>query len=241
MLTWRRSTSSSRRSKSWASEALAAAGRLALLVLIAAPLPASAAGAPPALDEAVQRLETTYQGIRDLQASFQQASFNRTLNQTLEAKGTLFLKKPGKLRWEYTAPTPQQIVSDGAKLWVYTPELKQVNVADAPSALAGPAGSFLQGLGQVREHFQPRFLNPAQPIDGDGLLVLDLTPREPQPMMARRVVSLDRASGLVRKAVVYDELGNTVTVRFLDVKVNPGLADKLFVFSPPPGVPVIKQ
>ncbi|HEV8675635.1 MAG TPA: outer membrane lipoprotein chaperone LolA [Methylomirabilota bacterium] len=241
MPTWRPSTSSSRHSKSWASEALAAARRLGLLVLLAVPGLVTAAGAPPALDEAVHRLEATYQGIRDLQASFQQASFNRTLNQTLEAKGTLYLKKPGKLRWEYTAPTPQEIVSDGKKLWVYTPELKQVNVTDAPSALAGPAGSFLQGLGQVREHFAVRFLNPAQPTDPDGLLVLDLTPKRSEPMLARLVLSVDRTSGLVRKAVVYDELGNTVTVRFLDMKVNPGLADKLFVFTPPPGVAVIKQ
>jgi outer membrane lipoprotein carrier protein len=202
---------------------------------------AGVAASPPTLDEAVQHLETTYKAVRDLKASFQQAAFNRTLNRTQEAKGTLFLKKPGKLRWEYTAPTPQEIVSDGQRLWVYTQELKQVNVSDAPGALVGPAGSFLQGLGQVREHFQARFLNPAQPADADGLLVLDLTPRKPEPLLARLVLSVDPKSGLVRKAVVYDQLENTVTVRFVDVALNAGLADTLFVFTPPPGVAVIKQ
>jgi outer membrane lipoprotein carrier protein len=200
-----------------------------------------AAASVPTLDEAVQRLEATYQGIRDLKAEFRQAAFNRTLNQTLEAKGTLYLKKPGKLRWEYTTPTPQQIVSDGTKLWVYTPELKQVNVAAAPQALAGPAGSFLQGLGQVREQFEVRFLNPARPTDADGLAVLDLTPRQAEPMLARLVLSVDLASGLVRKAVLYDPLGNEVRLAFLDVRVNRGLADTLFAFTPPPGVAVIAQ
>src|SRR5262245_39251546 len=182
------STSSSRPWKSWDSRPRRRLGRsLAVALLLAASSPATAAAAPPTLDEAVQQLEATYKAVRDLKASFQQAAFHRTLNQTQEAKGTLFLKKPGRLRWEYTAPTPQEIVSDGQRLWVYTPELKQVNVSDAPGALVGPAGSFLQGLGQVREHFQARFLNPAQPADADGLIVLDLTPRKPEPLLARLV------------------------------------------------------
>jgi outer membrane lipoprotein carrier protein len=231
------STSSSRPSKSSACRRRALAVRLFVLVSLALVPAAEAAG--PSLDEAVQRLEATYRGVRDLKADFQQAAFNRTLGQTLEAKGTLYLKKPGKLRWEYATPTPQQIVSDGAKLWVYTPELKQVNVTPAPQALAGPAGSFLHGLGQVREQFEVRFLNPAQPTDPDGLAVLDLTPKQPQPLLARLVLAVDPKSGLCRKAVIYDELGNTVTLRFLDVAVNPGLADTLFVFTPPPGVVVV--
>jgi outer membrane lipoprotein carrier protein len=196
-------------------------------------------GAVPTLDEAVQRLEGTYKGIRELKADFHQSAFNRTLSQTLEAKGTLYLRKPGKLRWEYTTPTPQEIVSDGKQLWVYTPELKQVNVSAAPQALAGPAGTFLQGLGQVREQFHVRFLNPAQPADADGLVVLDLTPKQPEPLLARLVLAVDPRSWLVKKAVLYDELGNTVTVRFGEVAVNPNLPDRLFVFTPPPGVTVV--
>ena len=192
-----------------------------------------------ALDDALERLEAAYRGVSDLRATFEQAAFNRTLNQTLEARGTLYLKKPGKLRWEYETPTPQEIVSDGDRLWVYTPELKQVNVAPAPRALAGPAGSFLHGLGQVREHFQPRFLNPAQPTDPDGLVVFDLTPMRREPLLARLIVAVDPESWLVRKAVLYDELGNSVTLRFLEVAVNPGLPDALFIFVPPPGVAVV--
>jgi outer membrane lipoprotein carrier protein len=199
------------------------------------------AWAAPSLEEAVTALEQAQRRVTDLKAPFRQASHNRTLNQTVEARGTLYLKKPGRLRWEYQTPTPQEVVSDGAKLWIYTPELKQVNVTAAPQALAGPAGSFLQGLGQVREHFHARFLNPAQPADADGLIVLDLTPRRPQPLLARLVVSVDPGSWLVRQAVVHDELANTVTVRFGEIVVNSGLADSLFIFVPPPGVAVVQH
>lgn len=202
---------------------------------------AAPATAAPTLDEAVNALEQAQRRVTDLKAPFRQAALNKALNQTVEARGTLYLKKPGRLRWEYQTPTPQEIVSDGTRLWIYTPELKQVNVSAAPAALVGPAGSFLQGLGQVREHFEPRFLNPAQPTDADGLVVLDLVPKRPQPLMTRLIVSVDPRTWLVRQAVIHDELGNTVTVRFGDTVVNSGLSDSLFVFVPPPGVAVVQH
>jgi outer membrane lipoprotein carrier protein len=211
------------------------------LILAALPGPGSRAAAAPTLDEVVSALEQAQRRVTDLKAPFRQAAHNKALNQTIDARGTLYLKKPGKLRWEYQTPTPQEIVSDGTRLWIYTPELKQVNVSAAPAALAGPAGSFLHGLGQVRAHFEARFLNPAQPTDAEGLVVLDLAPKRPQPLLARLILSVDPKSWLVRQAVVHDELGNTVTVRFGETVVNSGLADSLFVFVPPPGVAVVQQ
>ena len=222
-------------------------GRLRALCLTAAlasavlGAPESSAAAAPTLEEAVNALEQAQRRVNDLKAPFRQAAHNKALNQTIDAQGTLYLRKPGRLRWEYQTPTPQQIVSDGTRLWIYTPELKQVNVSAAPAALAGPAGSFLEGLGQVREHFQPRFLNPAQPTDAEGLIVLDLAPKQRQPLLARLVISVDPKSWLVRQAIVHDELGNTVTVRFGETTVNSGLSDALFVFVPPPGVAVVQH
>jgi outer membrane lipoprotein carrier protein len=212
-----------------------------MLALAAVLASGAVAIAAPTLDETVAALEQAQRRVTDLKAPFQQSAHNKMLNQTIDARGTLYLKKPGRLRWEYQTPTPQEIVSDGTRLWIYTPELKQVNVSAAPAALAGPAGSFLQGLGQVREHFDVRFLNPAQPTDAAGLVVLDLAPKRPQPLLARLIVALDPRNWLVRQATIHDEVGNTVTVRFGDTVVNSGLSDGLFVFVPPPGVAVVQH
>lgn len=240
MTTWPPRRSSSRPSRSWGSRSPGRRLARRLAVLLLGGLLAVASWARAAsLEEALQRLEAAYQAVTELRATFEQAAYTRALQRTVEARGTLYLRKPGKLRWEFQTPTPQEIVSDGETLWVYTPALRQVNVAPAPQALAGPAGTFLRGLGQVREHFHVRFLNPARPADPDGLLVLDLSPKRPEPMLARLVLAVDPADGLVRRAVLYDELGNTVTVRFREVALNPGLADRLFVFTPPPGVAVV--
>jgi outer membrane lipoprotein carrier protein len=213
---------------------------LALLVCVLAMAAPAAAQAPAqSLDDVIRGLEGAYGTINDLRAEFSQNAFNKSLNQTIPASGSVMLKKGGKLRWEYTEPTPQEIVSDGKTLWVYTPTLKQVNVAPAPEALAGPAGSFLVGLGKLREHFGVRFMNPASPRDRDGNVVLDLTPKQPLPTLSRLILSVDPRSWQVRKAVVYDQFENTVTMQFTRMALNTGLPDSLFTFTAPKGVATV--
>ena len=221
--------------------------RRRLLVLLALALPASAVVVPatvraqtaPSLDDVLRGLEGAYGKMNDLKAEFSQTAFNKSLNQSIPAQGIVYLKKGGKLRWEYSDPTPQEIVSDGKTLWVYTPTLSQVNVGPAPEALSGPAGSFLSGLGKLREHFNVRFLNPAEPRDKDGNVALDLTPKQPLPTMTRLILAVDPKTWEARRAVIYDQFENTVTMLFSKISVNTGLADKLFTFVAPKGVATV--
>jgi len=206
---------------------------VASVLLVAGPASAQS------LDEVLREVESVYGRMNDLRADFTQTAFNKSLNQTIPAKGTVYLKKGGKLRWEFTEPTPQEIVSDGKKLWVYTPTLNQANVAEAPEALAGPAGSFLAGLGKLRSEFEVRFLNPAQPKDAEGNWVLDLTPKQPLPTLARLILALDPKSWEIKKAVVHDKFENTVTMRFTKMAVNSGLPDRTFTFVAPKGVVIV--
>jgi len=211
-----------------------ALGLAALVVLGAAPMAAA-----QELDQVVAGIESTYGKINDLRADFSQVANNKSLGQDIKAEGTVYLKKGGKMRWDYKSPAPQQIVSDGTSLWVYTPELNQVNKGSAPKALAGPAGSFLAGLGRVRDQFSVRFLNPANKVDASGRPVLDLVPKAPTPLLTRLVLSIDPKDYVVRQAVLYDQLQNTVTMTFTKVTINPALPDSLFVFTPPPGAAVV--
>ena len=204
-----------------------------VLVLLAGPAFAQT------LDDAIRGVEGAYGRMTDLKAEFSQTAFNKSLNQTIPANGKVYLKKGGKLRWEYAEPTPQQIVSDGKTIWIYTPTLNQVNTGPAPEALAGPAGSFLSGLGKLREHFNVRLLNPAQPKDAEGNVVLDLTPKQPLPTLTRLILAFDPNGWQLRSAVVYDQFENTVTMKFSKLAINSGLEDKLFAFVPPKGAATV--
>ena len=210
-----------------------------VLLVVVSLTAAPAVAAALTLDDAVRGIETAYGGMTDLKAEFTQTSFNKSLNSTIPARGVVYLKKGGKLRWEYSEPTRQEIVSDGKTLWVYTPSLGQVNTGPAPEALSGPAGSFLAGLGRLREHFTVRFLNPAQPTNADGEVVLDLTPKQPLPTLTRLILAFDARGWQVRKAVLYDQFDNTVEMRFTRLAINSGLADRLFTFVTPTGVATV--
>src|SRR5689334_13136084 len=209
----------------------------ALVALLAVAVPAVAQS--PTLDDVIRGVEGAYGKMNDLKAEFNQSALNKSLNQTIDAKGVVYLKKGGKLRWEYTEPSKQEIVSDGKTIWIHTPQLNQVNTGPAPEALSGPAGSFLSGLGKLRQHFNVRFLNPAQPKDGDGNIVLDLTPKQPLPTMSRLILSLDPKTYDVRKAILHDQFENTVTMRFSKVAVNSGVPDKMFTFVAPKGAATV--
>jgi outer membrane lipoprotein carrier protein len=206
--------------------------------VVAVVLVASIASAQE-LDQVLAGVEGTYGKISDLRAEFSQVAHNRSLGQDIAAQGVVYLKKGGKMRWDYKSPSPQQIVSDGTSLWVYTPELNQVNRGSAPKALAGPAGSFLAGLGRLRDEFNVRFMNPANKTDASGRFVLDLTPKSPTPLLTRLVLAVDPKDYIVRQAVLYDQLENTVTMTFNKVVINPGLPDSQFVFTPPAGAAVV--
>src|SRR3989337_727412 len=121
------------------------------LALVLALLPASSTA--QSLEDVVVGVEGAYARLADLKADFTQQAFKKSLGPTIQAEGTVYLNRPGKMRWEYRAPSPQQIVSDGRSLWVYTPELNQVNVGEAPRALAGTAGRFIAGPGTVSDEF----------------------------------------------------------------------------------------
>lgn len=211
-------------------------GCLVVLLLVTGVI---GAGADAPLDGVIRDIEASYTKLNDLRAEFTQEAFNKSLNQKIPAKGIVYVKKGGKLRWEYSEPTQQEIVSDGKTLWVYTPALQQVNTGPAPEALAGPAGSFLAGLGKLREHFDVRFLNPAQPRDTDGNWALDLKPKQTLPTLSRLVIAVDPREFVVRRAIVYDQFENTVTMKFTKLGINTGLADTLFTFVAPKGVATV--
>ena len=207
---------------------------VAVVLLLLTPTAAPAV----TLEEVVAGVQGTYGKIQDLKADFTQTSHNKSLGQDITAEGTVLLKKGGKMRWDYKRPAKQQIVSDGKTLWVYTPELNQVNKGEAPKALAGPAGSFLAGLGRLEEQFTVRFATP-QKVDKSGRPVLDLTPKQPTPLLTRLVLTVDPKDWIVREAVLYDQFQNTVTMQFAKVTMNPKLDDALFVFTAPKGAAVV--
>ena len=95
--------------------------------------PPSRASQEAASDLAV-RLQARYEGIRDFSADFTHTYEGGILRKKTTERGTVEVKKPGKMRWAYTAPEEKLFVSDGRKLYAWVPADRQVTVSTLPQA-----------------------------------------------------------------------------------------------------------
>ena len=86
----------------------------------------------PAPDALAKSLQQRYQGIKDFSADFVHTYKGGVLRKQITEKGHLLIKKPGMMRWDYTAPETKQFVSDGVKMYSYIPVDKQVIVGTVP-------------------------------------------------------------------------------------------------------------
>jgi outer membrane lipoprotein carrier protein len=201
-------------------------------------LPGVTAAEPSAL-ELAQALQRKYDAIRGFATDFVHIYRGGVLNKQLTERGRLLVKKPGKMRWEYTAPEKKLFVSDGVKIYSYVPEDKQVIVSDVPSGdrLTTPV-LFLAGKGNLARDFNPSFTD-LPPGAAPGGRALKLVPKTAQPDYDWLVVVVDAATLGLRGLVYSDSQGGTSTFFFTNLKENAGLTDKDFDFKVPRGVDVV--
>ena len=189
-------------------------------------------------EEVADKVQATYKSFSDLQAEFVQRATNRLSGASQEASGRLLLKWPGKMRWEYEKPEPRLFLIDGKTLWSYSPVERQAVTQDIRGALSsGPIG-ILFGISTLRRDFRVRAIAHAGTRDSREYL-LDLAPKGEDLSFKRVVLAIDRESFLIQRLTVFDLYGNTTAVDLSDLKVNGGLKDELFQFSPPPGTDLV--
>ncbi len=204
-----------------------------LLILMPVVLGAQSRPAPEVL---AQSLQQRYQGIRDFSADFVHSYRGGVLRTQTQERGTVSVKKPGRMRWVYTAPEKKEFVADGQKVYSYIPQDKQVIVTDVPpDNQATTPALFLAGKGDIGRDFRAAYDENAAP----GTVALRLTPRKPEPEYEYLVVALDPATLQIRALTTRDRQGGESTLTFTNLKENQGLPDKAFVFRIPRGVDVI--
>ena len=206
----------------------------ALLVFPAISL-AQAPGRPSA-DEAARGVQRHYDQVKDFTADFTHTYQGGVLKKTISERGTVQIKKPGRMRWEYTAPERKTFVSDGRKIYSYIPADRQVVVADMPKEdEATTAVLFLAGKGDLTRDFSVSYSDGGS----GGLWLLRLEPRRKQRDYDWLILGVDPGTMQIRRLVAADQQGGTSTFDFSNYRENTGLTDKIFAFTIPRGVDVI--
>ncbi|MCL1980046.1 MAG: outer membrane lipoprotein carrier protein LolA [Proteobacteria bacterium] len=226
-----------------------------LFFLVAAGLlPGKITGA--GLEQRMSLLQKKYQQLHSLEFDFFQTTQNGgrlkhgTGNAVFyrpAAAGTT-VTMPAIMRWNYTGPTEQTIINDGASLSIYTPEDKQLLVSPTPDLESDITYAIFTGTKNLLDEFEatagdPQLLLNAPPPDGE---VVQLTPRKPHPQV-KQVQIWVTGDHTIRRLLMEDHFGALTELTFSKVRLNtlrpgdPQQIQKLRALDLAPGTEVIRQ
>jgi outer membrane lipoprotein carrier protein len=205
-----------------------------IVLLLLAPLAAS----PVDVHEIARTVDERYNHLRSMQAQFTEIYRGAGIERT--ESGTLWLKKPGKMRWQYRSPREKLFLSDGKDAWFYVPGDRQVrkgpvkNLDDLRSPLA-----FLLGKTRLEKELQGLSLAPDVSPLRAGDLVLRGVPKAMANRVSQVLLEITPDSRIAR--ILIEEVdGSATEYQFSDQEENIAVNDQRFHFSPPPGVEVIE-
>jgi outer membrane lipoprotein carrier protein len=182
--------------------------------------------------DGAQQLDAFLTNLTTLQADFVQTLEQPDDDQAYTSSGVFYLKRPGRLRWEYKTPSEQLIVADGNRIWLYDIELEQVSHRSQQAALVGTPAQLLSDKAPIAEHFEIRDMG-----ESDGLNWVELLPKDKESQFSS--VRLGLEEGMLRRMEMIDNFAQTTRFVFDNVKRNPDLDDALFKFEPPPMIDLI--
>jgi outer membrane lipoprotein carrier protein len=180
-----------------------------------------------------QQMDRFLQELDSLESAFDQKVYTPDQKQPIRSRGTFYLKRPRKFRWDYSVPK-QLIVADGSQIWLYDPELEQVSVQSQSSALEGTPAMLLISGEPVSKAFRV-----SDGGSSEGMAWVELIPRNPESQFIR--IRLAFSDDLLRRMQMEDKFGQRTRFRFTEIRVNPDLADDLFYFERPDDVDVFNQ
>src|SRR5687768_15216526 len=135
------------------------------------------------------RIQQRYDTIRDFEGEFVQSYQGGLLRTKTTERGTVAIKRPGRMRWVYLKPERKEFVSNGQRIYSYVPADKQVIVSPMPSDEQTTPALFLTGRGHLVRDFTASFADV--PGAGPGVLGLKLVPKKTDPEVEWLMLGVD--------------------------------------------------
>jgi outer membrane lipoprotein carrier protein len=200
---------------------------------VAAPMVAmtqTAQAAPATNLVAAQRLNKLLSNTKSMTASFTQTTKGAS-NGTF--KGTMSVQRPNNFRWETTSPSEQLIVANGSSLWIFDKDLEQATKQSVDNQVGNTPALLLSGdPSKIDKNFKV-----TQPYSTKNYYVL-----YPKSSNANfKSLSMSFSGGKPVMMVLNDTLGQTTSIKFSNIKLNPKINSSQFKFTPPKGVDIINQ
>jgi outer membrane lipoprotein carrier protein len=212
--------------------------RLAIALWVTAAL-VPVAGLEADVKTLAAAVDEHYNHLRSLQAEFTEAYRGSGIERT--ESGTLWLKKPGKMRWEYRSPREKLFVSDGKDAWFYVPGDQQARrtpakkLEDIRSPLA-----FLLGKTKLEKELKGLSLAPDVAPLHPGDVVLRGVPQGLADRVSEILLEITPDHQIAR--IIIQEVDGAVTeYRFGEMKENVAIGGGQFQFKPPAGTETVEE
>lgn len=206
-----------------------------------APAPAAAPASAPAApdDQAIgllRSVEKRYAETASLTCNFRQSYRSAATGQELVEEGRIWVKRPGRMRWDYRAPEKKVFLvePDGTTLSYVPSDVTAVRDRLPPDA---PHLRLLLGTGGLGDSFTVTGVKLKDALD-PGAQCLKLVPREAMPSLEWAYLEIDPASLAVGRVLVVDGLGNESDLVFSKVRENASVKDDVFELRLPAGITV---
>jgi len=198
-----------------------------LLPLAFCPLPFALTFA----DDEVARIQKAYENIKDLKGNFVQKSYIKDLKRTDTYSGQFFIKPP-KMKWEFKGDKPQAVYITGQDILIYQKKEKQVFRTRFDRATYGQSPiALLGGFGDINKEFDVS-------MKKDGLI---LKPKTPMGHIVQIELTLSDGVFPIEALSILDTASNKIDITLKDVRINTGLGERIFAFTPPEDASVIQR
>jgi outer membrane lipoprotein carrier protein len=183
-------------------------------------------------------VDAHYNHLRSLEAEFTEVYRGSGMERT--ESGTLWLKKPGKMRWEYRSPREKLFVSDGKDAWFYVPGDRQARktaakkLEDVRSPLA-----FLLGKTKLEKELQGLSLAPDVEPLASGNVVLRGVPQAMADRVSEILLEVTPEHQIAR-LIIQEVDGAATEYRFGAMKEDVAIADGRFEFKAPAGTETVE-
>jgi outer membrane lipoprotein carrier protein len=200
------------------------------------PLLAAPAATAPNASDVVDKVQAFYAGIKQVTAQFRQSVTNDTFGSTKTSDGTVWIMKPGKMRWDYLekrkggVEVKKSFISNGSYLYVVEHDNKQVVKKNLQQDLMPVAISFLYGKGDLKAEFNAE-LDTSGKYGGKDDIVLKLTPKKPSAQYKNLYLVVSGGDYHVSQSIIIDSSNNVNHFRFFAPDFEKQIKDSWFEFD----------
>ncbi len=201
-------------------------------------------------EEIAARLQARYDAMQSLTFNFFQETRGEMAGRPRQGSGrALFYKEEGtgRMRWDYSSPDRQVLVSDGRLFRMYFAELNQMIVTPAENLDSELTYAFFTGKGNLQNDFHIRPADEeSQGDEQSPYRVIKLIPRVPQSQVQDIHLWASEES-LIRRLTIRDHFGTITVLDLSDIEADslaqtsPEELAAIFSFSPPQGTEIINQ